>query len=293
MNWHSPTTFSQWRRRWFSIANTGMICITGLILFLGVRTHWPEQIIGKYLAATNAARPEKGAVWEEGQGVAAAKARIANIIKDREDMRLNVLKADSFMGLSQSLGPDQWVKIEKATLIRLYQGLPARQARVLMEPLHLAWLVKAKGASQILCQGKSQGMSIYFMDANRQVMGVMDFSPSILQSIRSAQNTATRPLDQIPEFADTIYSAQRFFKAALKLPPDMLENLMEDPATLMAENGTLQRVSIANQSEAGYVRIGFEFHNQEDNQERIRVIQSRAKEWVVWQLGLYLQEHAQ
>ncbi len=293
MNWHSPATFSQWRSRWFSIANTGMICLTGLILFLGIRTHWPEQIIGKYLAKTNADRPEKGAIWEAGQGVAAAKARIANIIKYREDLRLNVLKADSFIGLSQSLGPDQWVKIEKETLIRLYQALPPGQARILMEPLRLAWLVKAKGANQILCQGKSQdmsqGMSIYFMNANHQVMGVMDFSAATLKAIQSSRNTGALSLDQLPEFADKIYPAPKFFKAALKLPPDMLENLMEDPVSLMSQKGTLKRVGIANQSEAGYVRIGFEFHNGEDQKEKTRVIQARAKEWAVWQLGLFLQ----
>ncbi len=289
MNWYSPATFSQWRGRWSSIANMSMICITGILLFLGIRVHWPEKIIGRYLASTNADRPEKGAIWEAGKGAAAAKARIANIIKDRETMRLNILTADSFTELARNLGTDQWVKIEKETLIRLYQALPARQARVLMEPLQLAWLVKTKNTSDILCHGKSQGMSIYFMDASQQILGIMEFSPFILRQLQSSQNTARLPLEQISEFSDKIYPAQKFFHAALKLPPDILHNLMEEPAALLSQKGTLKRVSIANQSQAGYVRMGFEFHNQKE----IQVVQTRAKEWAVWQLGLFLQEDIQ
>ncbi len=182
---------------------------------------------------------------------------------------------------------------EKETLIRLYQALPARQARVLMEPLRLAWLVKTKGVRQILCHGRSQGMSIYFMDAGQQIMGIMEFPPFILRQLQSSQNTAMLPLEQIPEFSDKIYPAQKFFHAALKLPPDMLQNLMEEPASLLSQKGTLKRVSIANQSQAGYVRMGFEFHNEENHQKEIQVIQTRAKEWAVWQLELFLQEDIQ
>ncbi len=288
MNWHSPKTFSQWILRWTSLANLVLFLAVVILPGMAIQKHWPEQILGAYLASQNANRPEKGAIWEAGQGISLAKAHIAGIIKNREELRLHVLGADSFAGLAAALSPGQCVKIEPETLLRLYQSLPEKKAAKFMDPLKLIWLIRARGASQILCQAKTSGMSIYFMEKDNQLLDVIDLSKDTIQDFQHTTNKQNLFLEQIPEFSRNIYPAPVFFKSALRLPKEMRSNLMENPDILMSQKGTLHRVGIANQSETGYVSVGFEFIHEKTP----LVIRTRAKEWVIWQLGLFLQENA-
>ncbi len=91
-------------------------------------------------------------------------------------------------------------------------------------------------------------------------------------------------LDDFEEFKDRIYPADQFFKAMTDLSFDKINDLIEDPDILLEKKGRIIRAGIWNSTEAGYIKIGFEYRNK----AQTNVLLVNGREWVVWELVINL-----
>ncbi|MCG8565581.1 MAG: hypothetical protein MI747_10930 [Desulfobacterales bacterium] len=283
-NWYDPPDMGEWAKRCMSLLNVGICMFTVLVVFSEFRFDWCEQVIGRYLAVTNDRRPEVGAIWETGRENSLAKDSVRQILSRKNDVRQSARDAASFAELTQGLRPGEWVTLEKEQFKRLYNVLPESVARHFIEPVRLVWLINANATDRIFCEGRADGMTVYFIDAGNRVIEQMVLDKASLSAVEENQSIQPGSLETFPQLAQQIYSADDFFKAALSLPDDVRYDLIPDAEMLLAQGGELVRVGIGNESENGFIRLGFEFSNQGES----GVQMTRAREWAVWQLGLIL-----
>ncbi|WP_022667247.1 hypothetical protein [Desulfospira joergensenii] len=288
-NWYDPPGFSEGLKRAFSFFNLGILIFSFLFVFSEFRFDWCEKLLGAYLLSNNDSRPEKGAVWEAGHDTLDAFQSLTDIISRQETARQSVRDAESFAGLASSLGSGEWVIIEREEFQRFYRSLPPSAARKIIDPARLVWLLKGATVDRIFCEGGSRGIQIYFIDAQNRVVQQLDLDRESLSALQQGPVPEKGYLEDLESFSGRIYPADEFFRAAFKLPPDMISDLIQEPELLLDQKGVIQRVGIWNQAENGNIRLGFEFEDQGET----RVLFVQAREWAVWQLGLILKGEIQ
>lgn len=287
--WYDPVGFSEWAKRAFSFFNLGLLIFSALFLFSEFRFDWCERLLGRYLVATNPTRPETGAAWELGRDTLAAHESLDNMLAQRADTQQAARGADSFAALAKGLGAGEWVTLDKTRFKHLYRALSPANARQILEPARLVWLLNGDVTDRIFCEGLTDAIKIYFINAGNRVVRQVDLKRAILSAIEQKEYLVPGALELFEGFSGRIYTADRFFQAVFSLPEDMLRDLIPDPELLLEQDGTILRVGIWNEAQSGYIRLGFEFRRQGEQ----RVLFARAREWAVWQLGLALKGEAQ
>lgn len=282
--WYEPAGLSEWLKRAFSVLNLTVCLLTLILVVSEFRFDWVENMLGSYLASTNSARPEKGAVWETGKHTSIAHESINQIISKKENAEQSVHSADSFSLLVSNLQPGEWVTLEKQQFRELYKGLERSAAQKIIEPAQLVWLLKGSGLDRIFCEGVSQGIKIYFLDAGNRVIRQIEIKKEDTMELEAGERPFFGRLDEMEGFNGRIYSSSNFFDALFKLPPDILPDLMADPETLLEQTGRIVRVGIWNEAKNGYIRLGYEFEEESGR----KVVFVNGREWAVWQLSLNL-----
>ena len=282
--WYDPFTTGEWARRTFSFLNLGILILTVAFGVSEFRFDWCEKLVGTYLMATNDFRPETGALWETGRQTSNAHKSLNRIITQREDSRRSAQQAESFSLLVESLGPGEWVTLEKEQFKTLYLSLSPGIGRQLIDPAHLVWLLNGNITDRIFCEGLMEGINIYFIDSQNRVIRQIDLKKNTILEIESRNAPVQGKLVEIEAFSNRIYPAAKFFDAIFKLPIEMISELMVDPDLLLQQEGTIQQVGIWNEADGGYIKLGFEFEHRGEN----RVLMIQAREWAVWQLSLIL-----
>ncbi len=282
--WYRPFCFSEWAKRVFSVINLMLFFISVTFVFSEFRFDWVEKTVGTYLISTNELRPETGVIWETGKHAANAHEFLNNMVSKKEDARKTVHTADSFSALVSSLNSGEWVTLEKHHFKTLYLALDRGAAAKIIEPAQLVWLLNGPLLDRIFCEGVSDGIKLYFIDSDNRVIKQIHLKNLDILEIETGEVPLLGGLDRIEEFSGRIYSADHFFNALFNLPQDILPDLMVDPEILLKQEGKIIRVGIWNEAENGYIKLGFEF--EENNQSSVVFVKGR--EWAVWQLSLNL-----
>jgi hypothetical protein len=285
--WYEPLIFSEWMRRAFSFLNIAVFMLMATVVFSEFRFDWFETLVGDYLVSTNDFRPETGAVWEAGKQTANAQEYLNQIINKREDTRQIVHQAASFIDLSSSLLPGEWVTLEKQQFKTLYLALEKSMAVKIMDPVHLVWLLNGSSLDRIFCEGSLEGIKVYFIDSENRVIQQMDLKKEDLVEIENGEKPVTGKLVEMDGFQGRIYSSQDFFNALFKLPGDIIPDLMVNPKVLLRQEGKITGVGIWNEAKNGYIQLGFEFEEAGFKQ----IVFVKGREWAVWQLSLNLRRN--
>ncbi|HCY83891.1 MAG TPA: hypothetical protein DHV36_02020 [Desulfobacteraceae bacterium] len=282
-NWYDSPGAGESAKRLFSLLNLSLMVVTLVVVASEFRFDWVEKLAGRYLISTNESRPETGSIWETGRHAVNAHHSLDQIIIKNETARQTVREADSFQSLARGLGAGEWANLDKDRFRQLYLSLPRIRRNALIEPARLVWLLNGTLTDRIFCEGRMGGIKIYFIDSGNRVIHSIDLDDTdAAKSPETSQTAAT--LDTLPGFSGRIYPAGLFFDAVFKLPQDMVPDLISDAQALLSRTGTIQRVGIWNASENGFITLGFEFVHLGEHE----VVQIRAREWAVWQLGLIL-----
>ena len=282
--WYEPLNFSEWFKRIFSFLNIALFMLTAVFVFSEFRFDWFEKLVGSYLVSTNALRPETGAVWEIGKQTTNAHEYLKTIVNKKEDIRQNVNKAGSFSELVSSLLPGEWVTLEKQQFKSLYLSLEKSSSLKIIDPASLVWLLNGSNLDRIFCEGVKGGIKIFFIDSENRVIKEIELQKEEIVEIENADKPITGSLTDMPGFQGRIYPAQIFFDALVKLPSEIIPDLMVTPEDLLRQEGKLIRVGIFNEAVNGYIKLGFEFEAPEGGQ----VVFLKGREWAVWQLSLNL-----
>lgn len=282
--WYESFSLSEVLKRTFSFLNIAVFIITATVVFSEFRFDWFENIVGSYLVSTNVSRPETGTVWEAGKQSATAHEVLNEIISKKENTRLSVHQAVTFLDLASGILPGEWVTLEKQQFKKLYLTLEKSVADKIIEPAKLVWLLNGRSLDRIFCEGISGGIKIYFIDSENRVIKQIDLDKEDLLAIETGEQSVPGELENMEGFSGRIYPAEIFFDAVFKLPADILPDLMADPDRLLKQEGKIRKVGIWNEVKNGYIKLGFEFEGKQGKQ----VVFIKGREWAVWQLSLNL-----
>ncbi|SLM31314.1 conserved hypothetical protein [Desulfamplus magnetovallimortis] len=288
--WYEPETISEWLKRGFSLLNILILSTAVLLVVSEMRFDWCEYMIGHYLASINSSRPETGAIWKAGEHSSKAHIVLKNIIEERQDAARYAQEATSFAELASGILPGQWANIDREQFKRLYLALPPAIASEIISPTRLIWLYggdkihDGEGLHRIFCEGKTEGLDIFFLNAGNRVLHHINLDKKRLDIIERGEEPFMGTLDDIPEIEGRIYSADLFFNALFKLPPEILPDLITTPHLLLNQRGDILRAGIWNEVESGFIKIGFEIR---ENGEYM-VLFIKAREWAVWRLSAVL-----
>ena len=294
IQWYEPLSFSEWLKRIFSFLNIAVFMVTAIFFVSELRFDWFETIVGNYLASTNESRPKIGIIWKTGEHTSNADEYLNRIINQKENTQTNVHNASSFSQLVSGIVPGEWVTLEKDHFKRLYLTVEGPIAQNIIDPAQLVYLLKGSMLDRIFCEGTFHGINIYFIDSDNRVIKQIELEKQKVLELENGVQALTGKLSDIEEFSGRVYPVQDFFDALFKLPPDILPDLMVNPEILLEQKGKIIRVGIWNISQNGYIKLGFEFQDQDQFQTQNikKIIFIKGREWAVWQLSLYLNRGA-
>ena len=282
--WYDPFSITEWLKRTFSFLNIAVVVFTALFVFSEFRFDWFEKLVGAYLISTNDSRPQTGPIWETGRQTTNARQYLDTIISKKEKMQKNVHQAASFSQLASGILPGEWVTLEKQEFKSLYLSVPRVSALKIIEPASLLWLLNGNALDRIFCEGTDNGINIYFIDSQNRVIKKIELTRDDIRSLDDGIQPIEGRLSDMPEFHGRIFEAEDFFNGLLRLPADIIPDLITHPEVLLMLEGRITRVGIWNESKNGYIRLGFEF--RENGSSRVVFVSGR--EWAVWQLSLNL-----
>jgi hypothetical protein len=286
--WYEPLSFSEWFKRIFSFLNIALFLLTAIFFISEFRFDWFENLVGSYLASTNEVRPEIGVVWEIGKQTTNAHESLKTIVNKKEDIRKTANAAGSFSELVSSLLPGEWVTLERQQFKSLYLSLEKSSSLKIIDPASLVWLLNGSDLDRIFCEGIKGGIKIFFIDSENRVIKEIELQKEDIIEIENADKPLAGILTDMAGFEDRIYPARIFFDALLKLPAEIIPDLIVNPEALLEQEGKLMRVGIFNEAVNGYIKLGFEFEAPGGD----TVVFLKGREWAVWQLSLNLKGEA-
>jgi hypothetical protein len=286
IQWYEPLTVTEWFKRAFSLLNLIIFAVTVAFVFSEFKYNWCESALGSYLASTNNSRPEKGTIWETGDKTSKANDHLKEIIDQQRNTNQHALKSSSFMELASGVKPGEWINLDKEQFKGMYLKLPDYAANRLISSVKLLFLLNNPKLDRIFIEGHGdKSLKIFFLNADNLVLENIELNQEILETPEMGTKFVLgASLDDFEQFNDRIYPADQFFKAMMNLSFEKINDLIEDPDMLLEKKGKIIRIGIWNETKSGYIKLGFEY---KDN-EKTNVLILNGREWSVWELVINL-----
>jgi len=249
-------------------------------IILELRFDWVERAVGAYLVTTNSDRPQSGTIWEKGRQTLSARKTLEKIVTDRQTSQREALSAASFAQIAAGIAPGQGVMLSTEHFHQLYLKMPPAISQEFISPFDLL-RIKSEGRwRRTYFERRGQDLVAYFLDLDNRVLHQLDLPSSALASWNREDAVMPGTLEELPNFANRIYSADRFFDVLGGLPEAVRHNVLPHPELLLKLPGQIIRVGISDETVAGFIELGFEIAN--GSQHAVVLVQGY--EWSVWRL---------
>ena len=285
MDWMEPRSLREWAGRAFSPLPILLTVAVLALLLTELKFDWLERGVGATLVSTNAERPESGAIWEKGRKTQAARTTVERLATDREAYQRMARNAGSLNEVVGTLSPGQGVMLSAEHFRELYQKLPQGFTAELLSPFDLLRLVSEGRWSRTYLEKSADGLMVYLLEPNNHVLRQVKVGAASLAVLARGSTAVSRSLEDLSNFQNRIYPAERFFAVLASLPADVQRSLIAQPERLLEISGQITRVGISDESAAGLVEIGFE--TRFGSQQRVFLVQ--AQDWAVWRLRSLLE----
>ncbi|MGD9330038.1 MAG: hypothetical protein PVJ53_01935 [Desulfobacterales bacterium] len=287
-NWSHPQSINQWLKDASTLRTVVLVLLLALGLTSELRFDWVEHIIGRYLATTNQFRPESGAIWDKGHRTEDARQVLDKIVTDKQSVQREAREAKNFTQIAQTLSRGIELIISANHFRQIYNELPPELAAELMSPYALVRIISEKDWDRAFFEPGGSGFSIYFLNKDNRVLKQLTVSADMLARIDRGETTRTDTLDNLPQFAERIYPAERFFRALEAVSEDVRRQGVPWPENLLKTSGRVSRVAISDEVLSGYIEIGFEL----EEPRRTRVILVQGRDWAVTRIRSVLEGEA-
>lgn len=266
---------------------TGIILVALLAALVAseLKLNWVERLVGAYLVATNAERPESGAIWEKGRKAQTARMAIDKLASDREASQRMARNAGTLNEIVAALAPGQGAMLSAEHFRELYQKIPSGIAAEMISPFDLLRFTSEKRWTRAYLEKSSEGLTIYLLEANNQVLRQVRVAAATLALMARRGAAANQSLEDLASFQNRIYTAERFFAALSVLTEEERRGLIAQPERLLEVSGQITRVGLSDEALAGFVDVGVEV--QAGSQRRVILIQGQ--DWAVWRLRSLLE----
>lgn len=285
MDWAEPKTVREWLLRSFSLRPILVLLIICGLVISELRFDWLERMLGAFLAHTNAARPESGAIWDINRQTETARRSLEQIVTDRQASQREAKNAASFVEISAALGADQGVMLSPEDFRRLYLGLPTSMAQEIISPFDLLKISSEDRLARTYLEKQGTSLQVYFLDAENRVLRRLMINADQLALIAQSQLVSDGSLDGFPKFNNRIYPADQFFNTLESFPEDLRRNVIPQPERLLTVAGRIARVGISDETVSGNIELGFEIKSG----ALAQVVFIPGREWAVWQMRAKLE----
>ncbi len=276
-SWTNPQTFNDWLKRVFTLRPVALVLLLSLAVIAELRFDWAEQIIGRYLVTTNQFRPESGAIWEKGHRTEDARQILEKIVTDKQAVQREAREAQNFTQVAQTLSRGIELIISADHFRQLYNELPPELAAELLSPYALVRIVSENEWDRAFFEPEAGGFNIYFLNKDNRVLKQLTVSGDMLARIEHGETPRADTLGNLPQFANRIYPADRFFRALEAVSEDVRRQGVPWPENLLKSPGRVARVAISDEVLSGYIEMGFEIQEA----GRTRVILFQGRDWAV------------
>jgi len=260
-SWSEPANFNEWIKRIFSIRPL-LVCLIFFGLVISeLRFDWMERTMGAFMVATNSRRPESGAIWETGRQTREARKTLDQIVSDRQTSQQETRQAESFKEIAATILPDQWVMISPDQFRRLYLQLNPKTAAKIIPSFDLVELINREHWDRTYFEKDGEGLNIYLLDTENRVLKQLTIAPGLLRGMGESQIEMDQSLDDMLQFNNRIYPADRFFQALDRLDEPVRRDVIPQPDQLLHYPGRITRVGISRQDVSGFTELGFEIES--------------------------------
>lgn len=262
-----------------------LVALLAALVASELKLNWVERLVGAYLVATNAERPESGAIWEKGRKAQTARMAIDKLASDREASQRMARNAGTLNEIVAALVPGQGAMLSAEHFRELYQKIPSGIAAEMISPFDLLRFTSEKRWTRAYLEKSSEGLTIYLLEANNQVLRQVRVAAATLALMARRGAAASQSLEDLASFQNRIYTAERFFAALSALTEEERRGLIAQPERLLEVSGQITRVGLSDEALAGFVDVGVEV--QAGSQRRVILIQGQ--DWAVWRLRSLLE----
>ena len=284
-DWAEPSDFKEWGKRIFALRPLLIFTLICAIFILELRFDWIERFLGSYLITTNSARPESGSIWEKSHQTRTAQQALEQIITDRQALQREARSAASFTQIAANVTPQNGVMLSADHFRQLYVRLAPTIAREIITPLDLLAFISKGQWRRTYFEKSGSGLTVYLLDAKNRVLRQLELSSVLLSQLQRGEVALAESLDELPNFRNRIYAADQFFESLESFHEEARQSMLPHAELLLAASGQIVRVGISDETQAGFIELGFEFFV--DNERRVIVVQGQ--EWAVWRLRAHLE----
>lgn len=286
MNARNDTrNFNEWRFRLRTLRPVVLLFLVLLVLVAELRFDWAEDLIGDYLVSTNQFRPESGAIWEKGHRTEDARQVLEKIVTDKQAVQREARNAENFTQIAGTLLRGLELIISANHFRHLYNELPPELAGELLSPYAMIRFISEREWDRTFFEPAGGGFNIYFLNKDNRVLRQLTVSGEMLARIERGEIPRTDTLDNLPQFANRIYPAERFFKALETISEDVRREAVPWPENLLRSPGRVARVAISDEVLSGFIEMGFEL----EEAGRTRVVLVQGRDWAVARIRAVLE----
>jgi hypothetical protein len=283
--WSHPQTIGDWLKGMVALRPIVLVLLLSLGLIAELRFDWAEHLVGRYLVTTNPFRPESGAIWEKGHRTEDARQVLEKIVTDKQAVQREARDAQNFTQIAQALSRGIELIISADHFRHLYNELPPELAAELLSPYTLVRIVSKNEWDRAFFEPGASGFSIYFLNKDNRVLQQLTVSADMLARMEHGETPRIDRLENLPQFANRIYAADRFFRALESVSEDVRRQAVPWPENLLKSPGRVSRVAISDEVLSGYIELGFEL--EEPTQTRVILLQGR--DWAVARIRAVLE----
>ena len=256
--WYAPTNFTAWRRRLLPIRAVVLALVVASLAITELRFDWIEKAVGAYLVSTNVYRPQSGAIWEQGQKADSARQTLAKFATERHNAQREAQQAGSLSQVISSIADETGAMVSAEHFLALYLKLPPMLANEIASPYQLLAYSNGGAWQRTLLEKQDEGLQIYLLDAQNQVIHRLKIEPELIGHIERGEVAIISSLDQLADFSDQIYAADRFFSSLNTLPEEVRQKIIVHPEDLLRVAGRIRRIGVSNSDFGAAVDLGFE-----------------------------------
>jgi hypothetical protein len=283
-DWSEPINIKDWLQRVFAMRPILLTLLFAGFIILEMRFDWVERAVGAYLVTTNSARPESGAVWEKGRRTRTAQRNLEKIITARQTSQREARSAETFSQIAAGLTAGQGAMLSAERFRQLYLAMPRSVSREIISAFDLLKIAGQGNWRRTYFEKSGDDLAAYLLDAENRVLREIEVPSTILQQLDREDSVQAETLEDLANFKNRIYAADRFFEVLTALPEEIRRNVILNPETLLKPTGQIMRVGISDETVSGTIELGFEFVMG----TRRQVFLAQGQEWAVWKLRSFL-----
>ncbi len=253
-----PTSLSSYKRRILTGRLLGILLVFTLTVGTEMHFSWIESMAGAFLLSTNDFRSESGAIWEQGHQSESAQDALKQNMDRRQDVQREVRQAASMGQVIGGIEAGRGAMISAAHFLQLYQKLPPVLSQEITSPYALLAHWSSGKWQRTYFEYQDADLAIYLLDDHSQVLRRLDIRADLVEHLRRGEVAIQVGLDQLGDFRERIYPAERFFAVLDALPASVRKDAVAQPNDLLKISGKIRRVGISSESVAGAVDLGFE-----------------------------------